>query len=83
MFKLIKGDNLNIVLPSELSFLSALRLCHRVYSRKGGLGDSPKSLKDPPPPNFKKEWGYFYIDKEEKILKFKQNDCYSMKIPPP
>ena len=34
-----------------------------------GMGGSP--LKDPPPPTPNlKEWGYFYIDKEEKILKF-------------
>ena len=33
----------------------------RVYSRQGDWGIPPFFLKDPPP-NFKKEGGYFYMD---------------------
>ena len=41
----------------------------RVYSRQGDWGIPPNFLKIPP--YFKKEEGYSYIDKEEKICKFK------------
>ena len=42
---------------------------YRVYSRQGDWG-IPPIFKRSPSPNLKKEGRYFYLDKEEKILKF-------------